>query len=81
MKENTDFKRHLKDTGSSEVQIVNFTTKINKITKHLISNKKDKHSKYGLIKIIFKRRKLLNYLKKHKKQIYLKLLKSLNIRK
>lgn len=52
------------DTGSVEVQIALFTEKISSLTEHLKKNKKDNHSRRGLLKMVSKRKKLLDYLKK-----------------
>ena len=56
-------KIHEKDTGSPEVQIALFTEKIKSLTSHLKKNKKDNHSRRGLLKMVSKRKKLLSYLK------------------
>jgi len=55
---------HEKDTGSSEVQVVQLTNKIEDLSKHIKKSKKDKHSSVGLLKAVNRRKKLLNYLKK-----------------
>ena len=55
---------HEKDTGSCEVQIALLTKEIDKLLLHLKKNPKDLHSKRGLIRMVIKRKKLLNYLKK-----------------
>ena len=57
-------KVHDQDTGSPEVQIALLTEKINKLTDHLKKHKKDKHSTRGLLQIVNKRRRLLNFLNK-----------------
>lgn len=69
------------DSGSPEVQIAFFTQRINSLTEHLKENKKDLHSRYGLIKIVNKRKKMLTYLKKNDPQRYLEIIGKLNIRK
>jgi small subunit ribosomal protein S15 len=56
-------KIHEKDTGSPEVQVTLFTEKIKSLTSHLKKNKKDNHSRRGLLKMVSKRKKLLTYLK------------------
>jgi len=56
-------KIHEKDTGSPEVQVTLFTEKIKSLTTHLKKNKKDNHSRRGLLKMVSKRKKLLTYLK------------------
>jgi small subunit ribosomal protein S15 len=55
---------HEKDTGSTEVQIALLTERIREITEHLKRNPKDIHSRYGLIKLVSKRKKLLKYLQR-----------------
>jgi small subunit ribosomal protein S15 len=52
-----------KDTGSADVQIVRLTDRINHLTKHLESNRKDNHSRRGLLAMVARRRKLLDYLR------------------
>lgn len=54
---------HETDTGSPEVQIVILTEQINKLLAHMDAHKKDLHSKRGLLKMVMKRKKLLNYVK------------------
>ena len=58
---------HDKDTGSSEIQIALLTEKIDVLSKHIKQFKKDKHSSVGLLRAVNKRKKLLEYLKKNKK--------------
>ena len=58
------YKREEKDTGSPEVQIALLTERINELTEHLKIHKKDNHSRRGLLKMVGKRRSLLNYLAK-----------------
>ena len=70
-----------KDTGSSEVQIGLLTQKIEKISKHFVKSKKDKHSSIGLLRAINRRKRLLEYLKKHNLQSYNNVLSKLNLRK
>ena len=72
---------HQKDTGSSQVQIAVLTERINELSKHLETHPKDDHSRKGLLTLVGKRRKHLNYLRLHKKEDYEKLLKSLKLRK
>lgn len=69
------------DTGSPEVQVALLTYKINKLVKHLEENKKDNHSRRGLLKIIAKRRRILNYLQKLDEKRYKKLIKALGLKK
>ena len=75
------FQRNSKDTGSPEVQIAILTTRINTLTEHFKLNKKDNHSKVGMIKLISRRKNLISYLKKQDVKKYEKLIKELNLRK
>lgn len=75
------FQRHDGDTGSSEVQIALLTKKIESLTEHLKSHKKDVSSRYGLIRMVARRRKLLDYLKSRNEAGYLKIIKELGIRR
>ena len=68
-----------KDTGSPRVQIALLTAQIDELTNHLKVHKKDNHSRRGLLKIISKRRRLLNYLSKSNSTDYLDITKSLKI--
>ena len=68
-----------KDTGSPRVQIALLSTQIEELTNHLKVHKKDQHSRRGLLKIISKRRRLLNYLAKSNSKDYLEVTKSLKI--
>lgn len=68
-----------KDTGSPRVQIALLTAQIGELTGHLKVHKKDNHSRRGLLKIISKRRRLLNYLAKSNPNDYLDVTKSLDI--
>jgi len=77
----TKFQRKAKDTGSSEVQIALLTNRINILTEHFKTNKKDNHSKTGMLKLISKRKKLLSYLKKKNIKKYKEIIKNLNLRK
>ena len=69
------------DTGSSESQIAIFTERIANITSHLKSNKKDNSGRRGLVLLVSKRRRLLNYLRKNNLDSYKNVIKKLNIRK
>ncbi|HMN19290.1 MAG TPA: 30S ribosomal protein S15 [Candidatus Moranbacteria bacterium] len=73
-------KRHDKDTGSPEYQIALFTERIKKLTSHLKKNKKDFHSRRGLLKMVAKRRKLMAYLEKTDEKSYKKIIKSLGLK-
>ncbi|KKQ56303.1 MAG: 30S ribosomal protein S15 [Candidatus Woesebacteria bacterium GW2011_GWC1_38_13] len=75
------FAREKGDTGSPEVQIALLTNKINKLAEHLKEHKKDNHSRRGLLSMVAKRRRLLNYLKKHGEERYKNLLKELKLEK
>ena len=69
-----EFERHERDTGSSEVQIAVLTSEILMLTEHLKLNKKDHSSRYGLIRKVNTRRKLLDYLKRKNNDLYKKAL-------
>ena len=75
------FKRDENDTGSSEVQIALLTERINELTEHLKVHKKDNHSRRGLLKMVGKRRNLLNYLAKKDIQRYRDIAQKLSLRK
>ena len=70
-----------KDTGSPEVQIALLTERINELTEHLKTHKKDNHSRRGLLKMVGKRRNLLNYLTKKYVQRYRDIVAKLGLRK
>ncbi|MBM3246531.1 MAG: 30S ribosomal protein S15 [Candidatus Omnitrophica bacterium] len=76
-----DFKTHSRDTGSSEVQIALLTERINILGDHFKQHKKDFHSRRGLLALVGRRRRLLNYLKKKDAQKYEEVLEKLNLRK
>jgi small subunit ribosomal protein S15 len=76
-----NYKLHEKDTGSVEVQVALMTTRINDLTGHLKDHKKDHHSRLGLLKMVGRRRRLLEYLKKTDNKAYLALIESLQLRK
>lgn len=69
------------DTGSPEVQVALLTARIEYLTKHLQSNKNDKHSRRGLMKLVSQRRKLLDYLKRTQNSVYVQLIKDLGLRR
>ena len=77
----SEFQKKNKDTGSSEVQIALLTKRINSLTEHFKNNKKDNHSREGMIKLISRRRRLLGYLKKRDLKRYEEIIKKLNLRK
>lgn len=69
------------DTGSSEVQIALLTERLNYLTEHFKEHKKDHHSRRGLIKIVNRRRKLLDYLKREDLNRYQAIIQQLGIRR
>ena len=75
------YKRDEKDTGSPEVQIALLTERINELTEHLKVHKKDNHSRRGLLKMVGKRRNLLNYLAKKDLNRYREIVEKLGLRK
>lgn len=75
------FGRDEKDTGSSEVQIALLTERITELTEHLKVHPKDNHSRRGLLKMVGKRRNLLNYLAKKDLNKYREVVEKLNLRK
>ena len=75
------FQLHETDTGSSDVQIARLTERINHLTEHLASHKKDISSRRGLLKLVARRRKLLDYLKETENDRYQNLLKALKLRR
>jgi small subunit ribosomal protein S15 len=76
-----DHKINSKDTGSPEVQIAIITNRINYLTEHFSTHKKDYHSKTGLMKLVGQRKRLLEYLKKQDVKRYESLIKKLKLRK
>ena len=77
----SEFQRHERDTGSSEVQIATLTKKIQLLTEHLKKNKKDHASRYGLIRMVNNRRSLLDYLKREDEAKYRDLIARLGLRR
>lgn len=75
------YKSHATDTGSTEVQVAILTQRINELNDHLKMHKKDHHSRRGLLKMVGKRRNLLNYLKKSDLDKYRSLIEQLGLRK
>lgn len=75
------FGRTKEDTGSAEVQVALLSANINSLQNHFKENSKDHHSRMGLIRMVNKRRKLLDYLKGSKPEVYTKLLKDLGLRR
>lgn len=76
-----DFGRKEGDTGSPEVQIALLTARINELNEHLKVHKKDHHSRRGLLKMVGKRRNLLNYLSRKDLQRYRDIVEKLGLRK
>jgi small subunit ribosomal protein S15 len=75
------FQRHPTDTGSSDVQIAVLTKRIETLTEHMKTNKKDQSSRHGLIKMVSARRRLLDYIKRKDFERYQSLLKDLKLRR
>ena len=72
--------RHERDTGSSEVQITMLTKRIEELTQHLKTHKKDFSSRYGLLRMVNNRRNLLDYLKRTNPESHQTLIKTLGLR-
>ena len=77
----TDYKLHEKDTGSSEVQIALLTKRVTYLTEYFKTHSKDHHSRRGLLKLVSKRRKLLDHLKKEDIGRYQSIITKLGIRR
>lgn len=75
------FKRHEHDTGSPEVQIAVLTNRIVYLTEHFKRHKQDHHSRLGLLKLVSKRRRLLDYLRQEGEDRYRAVIEQLGIRK
>ena len=75
------FQRERSDTGSTEVQVALLSANITELTKHMQTHKHDYHSRRGLLGMVNKRRKLLNYLKRKDVQRYRELISQLGLRK
>ena len=75
------FQLHEKDTASPQVQVALLTARLNYLNDHFRANKKDHHSRRGLMKIVGQRRRLLDYLHKNDAPAYKKLIGELGIRK
>lgn len=71
---------HKSDTGSAAVQVSLLTERIERLSGHLKSNSKDKHSRRGLLKMVVRRRKMLDYLKHTNEDLYGKITKSLKLK-
>jgi len=76
-----EFQLHEKDTGSADVQVALLTRRIEHLTEHLKTNRKDHSSRRGLLKMVAQRRSLLDYVSKTKEDRYKKLIDKLNLRK
>ena len=72
---------HEGDTGSPEVQIALFTERINHLTEHMKAHKKDFHTRHGLLKLVGKRRRMLDYLKDRDIESYREVIKRLGLRR
>jgi small subunit ribosomal protein S15 len=77
----SDYKTHTSDTGSSQVQIALLTQRINELTEHFKIHKKDNHSRRGLLKMVSRRRKLLDYLKRKDINEYHTIIEKLKLRR
>jgi small subunit ribosomal protein S15 len=77
----TDYRLHDKDTGSAEVQIAILSERISYLTEHFRTHTKDHHSRRGLLKLVGRRRKLLDYLKNTNRERYENIIGRLGIRK
>ena len=75
------YQRSGKDTGSPEVQIAMLTQRINELTEHLRTHRHDHYSRRGLLKLVGRRRRFLNYLQKHNLEGYRALIKELGLRR
>ena len=75
------YKIHEKDTGSSDVQIALLTSRIEELTTHLKKHPKDNHSRRGLLIMVSKRKRLLDYLKNEDEKRYKKIIKELGLKK
>jgi len=76
-----EYQRAQGDTGSPEVQVALLTARINSLTDHFKANAKDHHSRRGLLRMVSRRRKLLDYLKRKNADAYRNLISSLGLRK
>jgi small subunit ribosomal protein S15 len=76
-----EYKTHGTDTGSAEVQIALLTQRVNHLTEHLRTHRKDFHSRRGLIAMTSRRRKLLDYIKSHDLDKYKAIIERLKLRR
>ena len=77
----SEFAQHPKDVGSSEVQVAILSRRIKDLSVHAEKAPKDFHSRRGLVSLVAKRRRLLNYIKKHNPESYPELIQKLGLRK
>jgi small subunit ribosomal protein S15 len=77
----TGFRVHERDTGSPEVQVALLTERITDLTPHFKDHKKDHHSRRGLLRMVGRRRRILDYIKKTNEERYTSLINRLKIRK
>ena len=75
------FREHEQDTGSAKVQVALLTTRINQLTDHFRTHARDHHSRQGLLKLVSRRRKLLDYLKDQDERMYQQLVEQLGLRR
>ncbi|MBA3247307.1 MAG: 30S ribosomal protein S15 [Pyrinomonadaceae bacterium] len=76
-----DYRTHEGDTGSPQVQVALLTERINQLTEHFKTHKKDNHSRRGLLKMVSQRRSLLDYLKRQEIEQYHQLISRLGLRR
>jgi small subunit ribosomal protein S15 len=77
----TNYRTHESDTGSPEVQVALLTERINELSEHFKTHKKDHHSRRGLLKIVSQRRRLLDYLRRYDAARYQSLIERLGLRR
>ena len=77
----SSFRRSAQDTGSAEVQVAVLTERINNLTGHFKSHKNDLHSRRGLLKMVSRRRRLLDYLRRSDREKYQSVIGQLGLRK
>ena len=77
----SDYRTHDKDTGSPEVQIALLSERINELSEHFKTHKKDHHSRRGLLQIVSQRRRLLDYLRRYDQARYQALINRLGLRR
>ncbi len=76
-----EYRREERDTGSPEVQVAILTRRINELTEHLRTHRKDHHSRRGLLQMVGKRRRLLDYLRREDIERYRELIRRLGLRR